>query len=146
MIFFMIHLWWVCALTLEFGNFSANLKFFIENEFGFNFSAILLILSFGSAKGFCSSDLTSTQRPKPKVSLSISLYLFFYFLCLSFVWLESSVLHALIFFFFFVEDQSEKWKSGSSVELNRSVFRLCFLCLVAEKETNKKDCCFSFLT
>ena len=101
--FFMIHLWWVCALTLEFGSFSTNLKFFIENEFGSNFSAILLILIFGSVKGFCSSDLTSTQSPKPKVSLfislSLSLCLFFYFLCLSFVWLESSVLHALIFFF-----------------------------------------------
>ena len=24
--FFMIHLWWVCALTLDFGNFSANLN------------------------------------------------------------------------------------------------------------------------
>ena len=145
----MIHLWWVCALTLEFGNFYANLKFFIKNEFGSNFSVILLILIFGSVKGFCSSDLTSTQSPKPKVSLfislSLSLCLFFYFLCLSFVWLESSVLHALIFFFF-VEDRSEKWKSGSSVELTRSVFQLCFLCLVAEKETNKKDCCFSFLT
>ena len=69
----MIHLWWVYALTLEFGNFSANLKFFIENEFGSNFSAILLILIFGYVKGFCSSDLTSTQSPKPKVSLSISL-------------------------------------------------------------------------
>ena len=32
----MIHLWWVCALTLEFGNFFANLKIFIENEFGFD--------------------------------------------------------------------------------------------------------------
>ena len=32
--FFMIHLWWVCALTLEFENFFANLKIFIENEFG----------------------------------------------------------------------------------------------------------------
>ena len=105
--FFMIHLWWVCALTLEFGNFFANLKIFIENEFGSNFSAILLILIFGSVKGFCSSDLTLTQSPKPKVSLSISLYLFFYFLCLSFVWLESSVLHALIFFFF---RRRSEWK------------------------------------
>ena len=103
----MIHLWWVCALTLEFGNFFANLKIFIENEFGSNFSAILLILIFGSVKGFCSSDLTLTQSPKPKVSLSISLYLFFYFLCLSFVWLESSVLHALIFFFF---RRRSEWK------------------------------------
>ena len=143
----MIHLWWVCALTLEFGNFSANLKFFIENEFGSNFFAILLILIFRFVKGFCSSDLTLTQNPKPKVSLSLSLSLsvcFFYFLCLSFVWLESSVLHAFIFFFL-KEDRSEKWKSGSSVEPTRSVFRLCFLCWVAEKQTNKKDCCFSFL-
>ena len=143
----MIHLWWVYALTLEFGNFSTNLKFFIENEFGSNFSAILLILIFGYVKGFCSSDLTSTKALNQRflsLSLSLSLCLFFYFLCLSFVWLESSVLHALIFFFF-VEDRSEKWKSGSSVKLTRSVFQLCFLCLVAEKETNKKDCFFSFL-
>ena len=34
--FFMIRLWWVWALTLMFGNFSANLKNFIENEFGSN--------------------------------------------------------------------------------------------------------------
>ena len=33
----MTHLWWVCALTLEFGNFSTNLKKkIIENEFGSN--------------------------------------------------------------------------------------------------------------
>ena len=118
--FFMIHLWWVCALTLEFGNFFANLKFFIENEFGSNFSAILLILIFRSVKGFCLSDLTSTQSPKPKVSLSISLSLsicFFYFLCLSFVWLESSVLHALIFFFF---RRRSEWKVKELFQLEIS--------------------------
>ena len=96
--------------------------------------------------------------PRPKalnqrflsLSLSLSLSLF---LCVCFsiffvqvLFGEKVVFYTLWFFFSFVEDRSEKWKSGSSVELTRSVFRLCFLCLVAEKETNKKDCCFSFST
>ena len=52
--FFMIHLWWVCALTLDFGNFSANLNnsdtanpnIFIIKKKNYHFSRIFLKSDF----------------------------------------------------------------------------------------------------